>query len=289
MPVHTDLHMILIADSGSTKTDWRLMDKGHVISQIMTKGFNPYYQQIDEMVDEIESQLVPKLDASKVDTIYFYGAGCSTDERQKKISDALVLFFKDTEISVQSDLVGAGRALSGDQPGMVCILGTGSGSCFYDGHTIADTIPSLGFILGDEGSGAWLGKKLVTDFLRGHMPQKCMNTIKEKLQIDKEIILEHVNHKPMPSRYLAGFAKFISENIDQTYFYQLMFDSFTAFAKNYIIRYPNYDEFPCHFVGSVAFHNQEILKHVAKYTGFEIGNIIKSPIDGLTNYHSSKV
>lgn len=280
--------MILIADSGSTKTDWRLMDGDTEISQIKTKGFNPYYQELDEMVKEIELELVPSVDTKRVSAIHFYGAGCSTPERQRKISDALLPYFKSTKILVQSDLIGAARALSGNQAGIVCILGTGSGSCQYDGRKITKNIPSLGFVLGDEGSGAWLGKKMVTDYLRGHMPKKCIETINQKLQIDKETILEQVNHKPMPSRYLASFAKFISENIDQTYFYQLMFDSFTAFTKNYIIRYPNYTDFYCHFVGSVAFHNQEILKHVAKYTGFKIGNIIKSPIDGLTNYHAIK-
>ena len=280
--------MILIADSGSTKTDWRLMDENTEISHVKTKGFNPYYQPLDEMVKEIELELVPSVDTNRVSTIHFYGAGCSTPERQRKISDALSPYFKSTKILIQSDLIGAARALSGNQGGIVCILGTGSGSCQYDGRKITKNIPSLGFVLGDEGSGAWLGKKMVTDYLRGHMPKKCIETINQKLQIDKEAILEQVNHKAMPSRYLASFAKFISENIDQTYFYQLMFDSFTAFAKNYIIRYPNYSEFYCHFVGSVAFHNQEILKHVAKYTGFRIGNIIKSPIDGLTNYHATK-
>lgn len=278
--------MILIADSGSTKTDWRLMDGNHEIGQVKTKGFNPYYQQLDEMVKEIETALVPSIDTTLVSDIHFYGAGCSTQERQQKITDALSPYFKPTKIYVQSDLIGAARALSGDKPGIICILGTGSGSCQYDGKKIIKNIPSLGFILGDEGSGAWLGKKMVTDYLRGHMPKKCIETINRKLHIDKETILEHVNHKPMPSRYLAGFAQFISENIDQTYFYQLMFDSFTAFAKNYIIRYPNYSKFNCHFVGSVAFHNQEVLSQIAKYTGFKIGNIIKSPIDGLTNYHS---
>lgn len=278
--------MILIADSGSTKTDWRLMDGQKETSQVKTKGFNPYYQELEEMVTEIESQLMPSIDSSIVDTIYFYGAGCSTKERQQKISSALSPYFSSTKIIVQSDLLGAARALSGDQPGIICILGTGSGSCQYDGKHIAKNIPSLGFVLGDEGSGAWLGKKLVTDYLRGHMPKKCIETINQTLHIDKETILEHVNHKQMPSRYLAGFAKFISENIDQTYCYQLMFDSFTAFAKNYIIRYPNYSEFQCHFVGSVAFHNREVLEHVSKYTGFKIGNIIKSPIDGLTKYHA---
>lgn len=278
--------MILIADSGSTKTDWRLMEGSREISQIKTKGFNPYYQQMDEMVKEIETHLVPAIESATVNTIFFYGAGCSTADRQKKISDALSPYFKNTTIHVQSDLIGAARALSGNQPGIVCILGTGSGSCRYDGKNIIKNIPSLGFILGDEGSGAWLGKKMVTDYLRGHMPKKCIETINQELHIDKEIILEEVNHKPMPSRYLAGFAKFISDHINQTYFYQLLFDSFTSFAKNYIIRYANYDTYTCHFVGSVAFHNQEILQQVARYMGFKIGNIIQSPIDGLTLYHS---
>ncbi|MCG8308568.1 MAG: N-acetylglucosamine kinase [Cytophagales bacterium] len=278
--------MILIADSGSTKTDWRLMEGAMEVSQVKTKGFNPYYQELDEMVNEIETELVPVYGDTKIDTIHFYGAGCSTRERQQRISNALTPYFSTTKIIVQSDLVGAARALSGDNPGIICILGTGSGSCLYDGNKIVRNIPSLGFILGDEGSGAWLGKRMVTDYLRGHMPKKVIESIKLKLHIDKETILEHVNHKPMPSRYLAGFARFISENIDQTYFYQLMFDSFTAFAQNYIIRYGNYSEFSCHFVGSVAFYNRNVLKHVAKYTGFEIGNIIKSPIDGLTQYHT---
>lgn len=280
--------MILIADSGSTKTDWRLMNGSTEVSQVKTKGFNPYYQDLDEMVYEIKSRLVPVYGKTNIETIHFYGAGCSTKERQKKITDALSPYFSTTEIIVQSDLIGAARASSGDKPGIVCILGTGSGSCLYNGKKVDMTIPSLGFILGDEGSGAWLGKSMVTDYLRGHMPKKVIETINQKLHIDKETILEHVNHKPMPSRYLAGFAEFISENIDQTYFYQLMFDSFTAFAKNYIIRYLNYTEYKCHFVGSVAFHNQQLLEHVAKYTGFKIGNIIQSPIDGLTKYHSKK-
>ena len=278
--------MILIADSGSTKTDWRIMDGQQEVGHVKTKGFNPYYQQMAEMKTEIESQLVPSLETSSIEKIYFYGAGCSTNIQQQKIINALAPFFKSIYISVQSDLIGAAHASSGNEPGIISILGTGSGSCQYDGKNITRNIPSLGFILGDEGSGAWLGKKMVTDYLRGHMPKKCIETINRKLHIDKETILEHVNHRPMPSRYLAGFAKFISEHIEQTYFYQLMFDSFTAFAKNYITRYPNYHEFQCHFVGSVAFYNQEILKHVAKYNGFSIGNIIKSPIDGLTQYHS---
>ena len=281
--------MILIADSGSTKTDWRLMEDGKEIGEIKTKGFNPYYQQLEEMIVEIEQQLVPALKSMDIQKIHFYGAGCSTKERQQKIINALSPYFYNTEITVQSDIIGAARGLCGDQPGIVCILGTGSGSCFYDGSKIAKNIPSLGFVLGDEGSGAWLGKKMVTDYLRGHMPKKSIETIHKKLHIDKEIILEHVNHKPMPSRYLAGFAKFISDNTVQTYFYQLMFDSFTAFAKNYIIRYAHYSDTDFHFVGSVAFHNQEMLKQVSRYIGFSIGNIIKSPIDGLTAYHSKQL
>lgn len=278
--------MILIADSGSTKTDWRLMKNGQEIKRVKTKGFNPYYQQPTEMISEIESNLVSEISGSGIEHIYFYGAGCSTVDRQKVVKDALTPYYKQAEIRIQSDLIGAARALSGNRPGVVCILGTGSGSCLYDGKDVDSNIPSLGFILGDEGSGAWLGKKMVTDYLRGHMPKKSIETINKKLEIDKETILEHVNHRPMPSRYLAGFAKFISENADQTYFYQLLFDSFTSFAKNYIIRYDSYEKYACHFVGSVAFYNQKILDQVGRYIGFKIGNIIQSPIDGLTLYHS---
>jgi N-acetylglucosamine kinase-like BadF-type ATPase len=195
--------MILIADSGSTKTDWRLMDGPEEIEQIQTKGFNPYYQGLKEMVLEVETQLVPFVDPSKINKIHFYGAGCSTKERRQKITDTLSPYFKTSKIYVQSDLIGAAKAVCGSNSGIVCILGTGSGSCQYDGEKISRNIPSLGFILGDEGSGAWLGKRMVTDYLRGHMPKKCIETINQKLHIDKETILEHVNHRPMPSRYLA--------------------------------------------------------------------------------------
>ncbi len=280
--------MILIADSGSTKTDWRLMDGYKEVARAETKGFNPYYQNADEMDREIMTALLPALPEAEISTIYFYGAGCSTSERKQQIVDVLSPYFGNAEILVHPDLLGAARALCGHEQGIVCILGTGSGSCLFDGEKIVENIPSLGFILGDEGSGAWLGKKMVTDFLREHMPKKCIDLISNELNINKEIILEHVNHKPMPSRYLAGFAKFISRHKDMTYFYKLIFDSFTAFAENYILRYEDYDKMSCHFVGSVAFYNQDILQNVAKYNGLKTGNIIKSPIDGLTSYHATK-
>lgn len=278
--------MILVADSGSTKTDWRLLDGSREVSRVQTKGLNPYYQQKEEIAAEVAQQLVPQLGDVPVASIYFYGAGCSTPARQGVISDALKPFFPTASMQVASDLLGAARALSGLKPGIVCILGTGSGSCLYDGKKVVKNIPSLGFILGDEGSGAWLGKKMVTDYLRGHMPKKCIETINSELHIDKETILEHVNHRPMPSRYLAGFARFISEHADQTYFYQLLFDSFVDFAKSYIVRYPEHSRYACHFVGSIAYHNSDLLGHVARYMGFKIGNIIKSPIDGLTSFHA---
>lgn len=278
--------MILVADSGSTKTDWRLMEGSREVRRVQTKGLNPYYQQKEEIADEVKNHLVPALQAEVVDAIFFYGAGCSTPARQQVITNALKPYFSAARTHVASDLLGAARALSGNQPGIVCILGTGSGSCLYDGKQVVRNIPSLGFILGDEGSGAWLGKKMVTDYLRGHMPKKCIETINQQLHIDKETILEHVNHQPMPSRYLAGFAQFISEHADQTYFYQLLFDSFAAFAKSYIVRYPEHQRYACNFVGSIAFHNRKLLEHVARYIGFHIGNIIKSPIDGLTDFHT---
>jgi glucosamine kinase len=279
--------MILIADSGSTKTDWLFMDGSRQIGGLQTKGFNPYYQRLDDMQREIEDLLLPAFDPTGISEIHFYGAGCSTSEKRQKIVDALLPFYKKSKISVQSDLIGAARAVSGNQSGIVCILGTGSGSCLYNGTDIDTTIPSLGFILGDEGSGAWLGKQMVTDYLRDHMPQKARESINKQFEIDKETILEHVNHHKMPSRYLGGFAQFISQHSSQTYFYHLLFEGFTEFANNYIVRYERYGHFPCHFVGSVAYYNQEILRQAARYVGFQIGNVIQSPIYGLKSYTSA--
>ena len=278
--------MILIADSGSTKTEWQLVKEGKPSGLIRTAGINPYYQDRKEILNELETKLMPQLGDSPVSKLFFYGAGCGTEQQKNVITGILRHFFPGSVISVDSDILGASRALFGKAEGIVCILGTGSGSCLFDGVTITDQIPSLGFILGDEGSGAWTGKKMITDYLRGDMPQQCIDIISSEFDINKENILKQVNHGSLPGSYLAKFARFISDHTDRTYFFRLIYDSFALFAEKYIIRYRNYEKMSCGFVGSVAWYNKTILESVSKYYGFKINKVLKSPVEGLIKYHS---
>ncbi len=256
------------------------------IKQARTQGFNPYYQSKEDITFGIEQELLPSVSYAPVDAIYFYGAGCSTIERKSVISEAMRQFFPEADIQVHNDLLGAARAVCLHDPGIACILGTGSGSCLFNGIDIIKNIPSLGFILGDEGSGAYLGKKMISDFLRNNMTVEIEALFKEAFKTDKETVLEQVNKKPMPSRYLAGFARFIAENKNLAYFHQLLYKSFQDFAENYILRYTEYHQLPVHFVGSIAYFNHDILRNLSKDLGFVIGNIIENPIAGLTLYHT---
>jgi len=278
--------MILLADSGSTKTDWRLILDDGETHAFRTRGFNPNYQDSQEISKELRQELMPSLKDHLAENIYFYGAGCSSNEKQSIVRSALQDYFPNSKIEVQSDLIGAARALCGRQQGIACILGTGSGSCSWDGHKITEQIPSLGFILGDEGSGAWLGKKLITAFLRSKLPPKIHNDLKNSFHINKEEILNRINMEEIPSRYLAAFAKFYSAHLDDPYIFELAYKSFTDFAENYIIRYQGFRTKPVHFIGSIAFHNKIILEQVAQNMNFKIEKIISNPIDGLIQYHT---
>jgi N-acetylglucosamine kinase-like BadF-type ATPase len=278
--------MILLADSGSTKTDWRLIDNADKIHEFRTSGFNPYYQSSSEISNGLSEELIPQLKGRKPESICFYGAGCSTGGKQDIVKSALQNFFPESKTEVQSDLIGAARALCGHKPGIACILGTGSGSCSWNGEKIIEQIPSLGFILGDEGSGAWLGKKLITAFLRNKLTPEIHNDLENSFHINKEEILKRVNKEEMPSRYLATFAKFYSSHLDDSYIYELAYNSFSDFAKNYIIRYQGFQSNPVHFVGSVAFHNRKVLEQLAQSMNFKVKNIISNPIEGLIHYHT---
>lgn len=280
--------MILLADSGSTKTDWRLIDNAIKVHEFRTSGFNPYYQKSSEISNGLNEELIPLLTERIPVNIYFYGAGCSTGEKQNIVKSALQNFFPESKIEVQSDLIGAARALCGHKPGIACILGTGSGSCSWDGEKIIEQIPSLGFILGDEGSGAWLGKKLITAFLRNKLTPKTHDDLKNSFHISKEEILKRVNKEEMPSKYLATFAKFYSNHLSDSYIYDLAYRSFADFAENYIIRYQGFQTNSVHFVGSVAFHNRNVLEQLAQNMNFRIGKIISNPIEGLIHYHTQK-
>jgi N-acetylglucosamine kinase-like BadF-type ATPase len=278
--------MILIADSGSTKTDWKSTDGTGNTAQVKTGGINPQYMDPDDIMHEVR-EAASGLSPSRISAVYFYGAGCSSVEKKEMVAKAIAGYFTEAAIEVNGDLFGAARATCFFQPGIACILGTGSGSCVFDGEKIIRSIPSLGFILGDEGSGAYLGKQLVRDFLREEMPPDMITLIRDKLGITKEVILENVNRKPMPSRYLAGFSKFIHEHVNHTYVETLVYHSFEDFIAHYIIPYRESQEYPVHFVGSIARGFRSILNAVLESRNLVLGKVEEAPINGLIEYHLS--
>jgi len=279
--------MILIADSGSTKTIWKCTDGAGEVQTANTAGINPYYNTPDEIVKEI-THARTQLSSRNIEEIYFYGAGCSTDNQKAMVSQALASQFGAEVISVKTDLLGAARALFQKESGIVCILGTGSGSCIYDGENIVKSIPSLGFILGDEGSGASLGKQFVRDFLREDMPESLLKIINDEIGINKEEVLKHVNQDAMPSKYLAGFSKYIHEYLDHKYMHDLVSQSFEEFVKEYVIRYEGYRGYKISFIGSIAVNYNKILKEVLDKYQLELIKIENNPIDGLIEYHLSQ-
>lgn len=280
--------MILIADSGSTKTDWRLIDDKNNIHQANTQGINPYFVNSDDISKILENELLPALPAyiqnEKIE-IYFYGAGCSSFEKCNDVKAGIRKVFPNATITVEHDLLAAARALCGHKEGLAAILGTGSNSCFYNGKDIIQNQPSLGFILGDEGSGAFLGKQLICDFLNEEMPKEISERMKDRFKLSKDEVLENVYKKPFPSRYLASFSKFIFQNLKHEYCNKLVIDAFKLFFERHICKYPRKGELPLGIVGSVGFYYSNIISRIAEEKGIPMGKVLESPIAGLTLYH----
>ena len=277
--------MILIADSGATKTDWRVIDHLGKIHQAKTQGFNPVYQGFEQIRDEINKNLLGQIEGLKIDRVFYYGAGCTGLENCEIINKALAFSFPEAEIEINDDLLAAARSLCDHEKGIACILGTGSNSCLYDGKSIIDHIPPLGYILGDEGSGAYLGKILLRDFIRGSMPNKLRSKMKDKFNLDKAAIIDKVYNQDRPSRFVAGFAKFIFDNIRDPYAHQLVYNGFRDFFNSSILRYSDHQKIKVHFSGGIAFNFNNILRQVAEENGVTVGNIAENPIAGLTLYH----
>ncbi len=277
--------MILIADSGSTKTHWCVIKNGKEFKQVYTKGINPFYQNENEIRHELEMHLIPEVTNLSITKIFFYGAGCSFPEKKAIVSNAIGKLFSNVIIEVQSDLLAAARSLYGDNKGIACILGTGSNSCFYDGKTITENVSPLGYILGDEGSGAVLGKKLVADCLKNQLPTDLKNKLLKEYTLTPELILENVYKKPFPNRFLAKLTPFLLENIDQPGVYNIVYDSFNEFFKRNIKQYTLKDN-SVSFIGSIAFYFKDILMKVAEENGVSILKIEQSPMNGLVEFHS---
>jgi len=276
--------MILIADSGSTRTDWCVAEQGKQLQRITTEGLNPYFISEDEIKKEITSSLIPELQTNTFDALYFYGAGC-TPEKIPMMQNVLNKCFETKTLVANSDMLAAVRGLSGKSPGIVCILGTGSNSCFYDGDKIVNNVSPLGFILGDEGSGAVLGKLLVGDLLKNQLPSWLKEKFLQELGLTQGIIIERVYRQPFPNRFLASFSPFLLRNIDEPAVRSLVFNSFKSFLIRNVMQY-DYKHYPVHFTGSIAYYYSEILKEAVLSAGMKLGNITQNPMEGLVEFHS---
>ena len=277
--------MILIADGGSTKADWILLDKnGTQIFKTRTEGLNPEILDKNLLVDRIQNNKDLIDCKEKITNVYFYGAGCGTEKMTSLLKSAFESFFVNAKVVVKEDTFAAVYAVT-DKPGIVCILGTGSNSCYFDGENVDSRVASLGYILMDEASGNYFGKKLIRDYYYGKMPKDIAKKFEQDFDLNADTIKRNIYKEINPNAYLAKFAEFILKNERNVYFNKVLHKGMKEFFKNRILPYPEAKTLPVHFVGSIAYFSQDIIKDVARFNLIELGNIIRRPIDGLIEYH----
>lgn len=283
--------MKLIADSGSTNTEWVLTDGGHVVCRCETQGINPFQQEKDTIKSIISTELQPQLNAEEpITEVYFYGAGCR-EEICGMMTDLLrTVFPTAVSIEVNSDLLAAARALCGHGAGVACILGTGANSCLYDGTRIVANVPPLGYVLGDEGSGAVLGRNLVNALYKGRLPETLLRIFETEMQLTLADIINKVYRQPMANRLLASFSLFVSRHIDEyDELRNMVIDNFRLFFRNNISTYNSLSNTDNHLtinaIGSIAYYYNRELSAAAALEGFHIGTVKRSPIDGLVTFH----
>ena len=279
--------MILIADSGSTKTDWCVAAQGKQLQRITTQGINPFFLSEEEIREEIRSSLLSKLQTSTFDALYFYGAGC-LPEKIPMMQSALGKYLDVETIEVNSDMLAAAHGLSGRNPGIICILGTGSNSCYYDGEKIVNNVSPLGFILGDEGSGAVLGKLLVGDLLKNQLPEGMKEKFLQEFDLTPTMIIERVYRQAFPNRFLASLSPFLLQNIEEPALRSLAFNSFCSFLTRNVMQY-DCKKYPVYFIGSIAYYYREILEEAILSLGMQLGGIMQSPMEGLVKYYGKTI
>lgn len=280
--------MILLADSGSTKTDWGLVENGKLVKRLRTSGMNPFQMSEEAISEEIKTHLVPELPGTVLDEVHFYGAGC-TKEKQPIVERALRANLTiNGECEVASDMLGAARGICGHKPGIACILGTGSNSCSYDGKNLVKNVSPLGFILGDEGSGAVLGKLLVGDVLKNQMPEAITKRFFEKYKLTSAEIIDRVYRQPKPNTFLASFVPFLEENIDEPKIYNLVKESFRSFLRRNVMQYDGWQTLPIGFNGSIAKIYKKPLLEALEEEGMHLGRIIQAPMEAMVEYHVEK-
>ncbi len=278
--------IILIADSGSTKTDWVLCNGSIIVKRVKTQGLNPTIQSSDEILAVLKAELADNIDTTAPQKIFFYGAGCAYDTANNRMKQALEAVFTTKEIEIYSDLLASARALCGHEEGIACILGTGSNSCLYDGKNIIDNTPSMGYILGDEGSGAHLGRQLVSDCVKKQLPKAIREKFMQEYNLDVATILERVYHTPLPNRWLASLTPFIQENKKNAEVHTMLKHCFTQFFQRNVMVYRR-SWLPIHISGGIGMNFSEEIRETAESLGLSVGNIVESPMEGLIKFHSN--
>lgn len=286
--------MILIADSGSTKTQWVVIQDS-VNPIISTQGINPYQQTQEQIEDILNEELMPvlnALDEREVEEVHFYGAGC-TKEKAPIVAEALKMVVAPrAKIRIESDMLGAARSVCGNESGIVSILGTGSNACYYDGKEMIPGNPALGFILGDEGGGAYIGKRLVGDVLKHQLPEDICKAFFEETKLTQADIIQKVYRETLPNRFLASVSPFCARHLDNPAIHDFILDCFDQFFRRNINAYKTLETTKdkntdvVHFVGSIAHYYRDVLTEAALNNGYKVGKIVKEPIEGLKEYHS---
>lgn len=276
---------ILIADSGATKCEWCLL-YNQERKCITTAGISPYFLKQPDILQLLNDELKPELNNGTVSQIYFYGTGLGNPNNVIIIQNALEEAFPGASVSANTDLLGAARALCGSNEGIACILGTGSNSCYYDGNIIKKNTPALGYVLGDEGSGAYLGKKVLQYYLYNTFDDDLMLAFTTKFETSRVEILEKVYISPLPNRYMAAFATFLSENRGHYMVENIIEDCFNDFFFHHLFKYSETWQMPVNFIGSIAYNFQDVLQELCSINEIAIGQIMQTPMDGLITYHS---
>jgi len=277
---------ILIADSGATKCEWVLLYQGKK-KRVITQGISPYFLDGPQIQALLSKELLPKIKNIQVDEVYYYGTGLSNPDNAKLIKSTLKKVLPAARVNVNHDLLGAAKALCGNTKGIACILGTGSNSCYFDGKKIVKNSPGLGYVLGDEGSGAYLGKKVIQHYLYNTFDDDLRSRFDAKFVTTPVEILEHVYRQPLPNRYLAGFAIFLAENRGHYMVENIIEDGLNDFFVTHIYKYAQSWTHPIHFTGSIAFGFKDILLEVCNSYELELGNVFRTPMEGLIKYHQS--
>ncbi len=284
--------MILITDSGSTKCDWIAIDNdGNELFKARTRGMNPAILSVEQLHERILESHELVEHREKVDKIYFYGAGCGTEKPRLALDGLLRQYFSNhDEIVVKEDTAAAVYAAVGDRPGIVCILGTGSNCCFSDGKEIHQKIVSLGYTIMDEASGNWYGKELIRDYSFKSMPQRLRERFSSAYDLDPDFVKRNLYKEPNPNAYLAKHAEFIFQNLDEPYIKKVLRRGLRKFSRNMILQFhEEIKEYKVHFVGSIAYFAERRIKQVADEFDYEVGNIVRRPIEGLVDYHIRKL